>query len=244
MSARRLDTVTKQLANRVEELARDYHADFLQLDQIGAAGGFLCFDSNHGHSTPALAWTQGYTRLLTLLRDIGRTYNSQFWVWIEGAWELAGQHADGTQGGMWPFHPTAQRLAEVYHFTMPGHLVFGDAMFGGLPFWQGGLKNPAVVLLKKHAAFFSRSRFMSTFGLEYDNDVIDAVWYILREEAMLVVRNKTDRHLSAAVILLLSCLNDEPTEPMQIEMSIDPHGATAQTLRFGTICGARNPSCA
>ena len=34
--------------------------NFMQLDQIGAAPSFLCFGKNHGHSSPATAWKEGY----------------------------------------------------------------------------------------------------------------------------------------------------------------------------------------
>jgi hypothetical protein len=72
---------------------------------------------------------------------------------------------DLTQGGFWPFHPAAQVYPALYHYTFPHHPFFGDAILGGVPFWCGGFANPAVVLERRHRAFFAHSRYMDTVGL-------------------------------------------------------------------------------
>ena len=181
----------RQLEDRVTELARDFSADFIQLDQVGAAPGLLCFDASHGHSTPATAWGEGYHLLLSRVLAAARRYNPDFWIWIEGAWEGCGAEIDVSMGGPWSFHKEAVACPAIYRFSMPQHPVFGDAILGGVPIWQGGIGNPAVAVLKQHVGFFSNSRYMDTLGLTFDDTTVAATWHLSGDKAAVVIKNKT-----------------------------------------------------
>ncbi len=218
----------RQLEDRVAELTRDFGADSIQLDQVGAAPGLLCFDSSHGHSTPATAWAEGYHRLLSRVLAAGRRHNPDFWIWIEGAWEGCGAEVDVSMGGPWSFHKQAVACPEIYRFSVPGHPVFGDAILGGVPIWQRGLANPAVVALKQNVSFFSRSRYMDSLGLSFDDATVAATWHLLDDQAMVVIKNKTQAQVKCAVQMRPTsvmpfcpemCEHPDPTPAMDVQVS-------------------------
>lgn len=123
------------LIAQVLRVAGDYRGDGAQLDQIGAAPSGLCFDATHGHETPATAWAEGETTMLSRLRGELDPVNPSFALWIEGAWEGAGQYVDASQGGFWQDIPGAEPFPQLYRYTFPEHPLFGDSRMGGVPYW-------------------------------------------------------------------------------------------------------------
>ncbi len=125
----------RQMADEVLRVARDYGGAGVQLDQIGAAWSVLCFDKTHGHKTPATAWAEGHMELLEGVYKGARAINPDFVCWVEGVWEGSSQWVDMSQGGFWPDHPGSEPFAQLYHYTLPEHPLFGDARLGGVPYW-------------------------------------------------------------------------------------------------------------
>lgn len=194
----------KHLKDKVVELAEQYHGDFVQLDQIGAAPGLLCFDCSHGHATPASAWSKGYEKMLQQIIEAVRKINPGFWIWIEGNWENAGQYIDLQQGGFWNDVKEAEKFYELYRYTFPKHFMMGNAILGGVPFWQGNRSVWEVNYLKRNMNFYANSRYMDTKGLVFNREFLDVRWHLGMDEIIIIVKNKTDHIIEEEVTLNIS----------------------------------------
>lgn len=175
---------------KARELTSDYHADFIQLDQIGAARSFLCFDQSHGHKTPASAWAEGYPAFIERVTEAGREENPGFWTWCEGAWEGAGQYLDLQQGGFWKFNSYSEYFPELYRYTFPYHPLMGDGFLGGVSMWVGSEKLPGVKLIKDYSGFYLEARYMDDVGLaKPDDSNIVMKWHKADNAAAIVCKN-------------------------------------------------------
>ncbi|NLG25992.1 MAG: hypothetical protein GX558_11585, partial [Clostridiales bacterium] len=189
------------LADKAAELAGQYNADFVQLDQVGAARSYLCFDESHGHTSPADAWAEGYPRLIEAVNAAGRAHNPGFWSWCEGAWEGAGQYLQLQQGGFWPLHGESQYFPELYRYTFPDHPLMGDGWLGGVCMWVGGPDMPAVGLMKRHQDFYANARFMDTVGLAISGEGVRAKWHKAKRGVAVVARNDGSAAVEANLAL-------------------------------------------
>lgn len=189
------------MEDKARDLAGVYHADFIQLDQIGAAQSYLCFDAAHGHTSPATAWAQGYAEMIDRITAAGREYNPEFWTWCEGAWEGAGQHLDLQQGGYWKFNSASEYLPELYRFTFPYQPLMGTAWLGGVSMWVGTAANPAVKFIKVYKEFYLEARFMDTYGLIVSGEGIDAKWH-MGDRAVVIIAQNNSAEVSSAVFQL------------------------------------------
>lgn len=230
------------------KLVGEYHADFLQFDQVGAAGSTLCFEKSHGHRTPASAWAEGYAKMLETCIDAGRRINPSFWIWVEGSWELAGQYIDLQQGGYWKDNIGDLRCGEVYRYTFPDHYQMGGASMGGIPFWRGGRDIP---YLQAHAEFYAKARFMDTVGLQFPADNFEARWLMTDREIMITAQHRERAEVSGAVTLVLppelarlsvasaETLSGTPAADLRIEngvvtatFTVPPRGVEGINLKF------------
>lgn len=190
------------LISTVDRIAKVYHGDGVQLDQIGAASSFLCFNPKHGHSTPATAWAQGYTEMLKRIRSAAREINPDFWDWIEGAWEGAGQYVDLSQGGYWPDVPGATYFPRLFHYTIPEQPLFGDPGMGGIPYWCPTDIHRAMRINRVAGHLFLSGSYMDSAGLT-SNPKTEALWFRGRREAVVTVRNTGGQDQSFTVDLEL-----------------------------------------
>jgi hypothetical protein len=176
----------QHLVGEVLKVARDYGGDGAQLDQIGAAHSVLCFDRTHGHSTPATAWAEGYSKMLRDIRKTSREVNPRFWTWIEGAWEGAGQFVDASQGGFWADIPGVQTFPRLYRYTMPEHTMFGDSRMGDIPYWCPTDIHRAMRINAAAGDVFLHGRFMDDVGLTV-TPAAEVHWFRDRSGAVLTV---------------------------------------------------------
>lgn len=186
------------MEDKARELTGTYHADFIQLDQIGAAKSFLCFDASHGHTSPATAWAEGYAEFITRVTAAGRENNPDFWVWCEGAWEGAGQYLDLQQGGYWKFSSYSEYMPELYRYTFPDQPLMGTAWLGGVCMWVGSEAVPAVKLMRDYKEFYATARFMDTNGLHFEGDGVDAKWHLGNNAIVIIARNDGTEAADAA----------------------------------------------
>jgi hypothetical protein len=176
------------LHEEVRRAIEDYGADAVQLDQIGAASSMLCFNRDHGHSTPATAWAEGYLRLLRDLQRDMRRIRPHYWQWVEGTWEGSGQFIDGTQGGFWPSIPGVETFPQLYRYTHPEHPLFGDARMGGIPYWcpsditRNRRINAAI------GELFWNAEFLDDMGLTA-SDGAEVHWFLKGKQAVVTVFN-------------------------------------------------------
>ncbi len=194
------------IIDTVKRIAMDYHGDGVQLDQVGAAQSFLCFDRAHGHSTPATAWAQGYTEMLTGVRSAARKIDPDFWDWIEGAWEGAGQYVDLSQGGFWQAMPDAIYFPQMYRYTIPQDPMFGDARMGGVPYWCPTDIQRAKKIDDAVSPIFWHGEFMDNIGLS-SSPQTEVHWFRYKGQVVITVVNNNDASQDFDVRLELSQLN-------------------------------------
>jgi len=58
--------------------------DAIYLDQISEMRSYLCFDPNHGHTTPATAYYEGYSQLLNDISNVMDRYGQDWFLLCEG----------------------------------------------------------------------------------------------------------------------------------------------------------------
>jgi hypothetical protein len=206
----------QHLIGEVLKVARDYHGDGVQLDQVGAAGSVLCFDRSHGHTTPATAWAEGYMRMLRDIRKASREVNPRFWTWIEGAWEGAGQFVDASQGGFWADLPGVETFPRLYRYTMPEHIMFGDARMGDIPYWCPTDIHRAMRINAAAGEVFRQGRFMDDVGLTV-TPAAEVHWFRDRSRAVLTVVGAGQTEQTYALRVDLSALG-QTTAPKSAKM--------------------------
>lgn len=195
----------RHLTREVLRVARGYGGDGVQLDQIGAAWAVLCFESTHGHATPASAWASGHMALLDAITRTVRAVNPNFVCWTEGAWEGAGQYVDLSQGGFWPDHPGSKPFPQMYRYTLPEHPLFGDATLGGVPYWCPTDLARARRIGERVASVFLDGDFRDDLGLTVTGPG-EAHWFRQGDEAVLCVLNRAGDNQTFDVVL-------KPTPP-------------------------------
>lgn len=144
--------------------ARDYGFSGVQWDQLGAFPSQFCTDWSHGH-THSGAGAQGMLELSRRIwRDPKYAVPSDFYIWYEGASDVAAQNLHMGHAGydMWmPFG-----FPEMIATTFPDCIFSGD--YPVLP----GTSGPAVVRARRSVelAFLTRSR-LGASASEYGRKV-------------------------------------------------------------------------
>ena len=180
----------------------EYGAEFVQLDQIGAASSVLCFNPNHGHRTPATAWGEGYPALLKEIQTEARKLNPLFWDWVEGAWEGAGPYIDLSQGGYWESIVGTVTFPEMVRYTLPDQPLFGDARMGGTPFWCPTDIHRAARIDTVAGKLMREATFMDNIGLSSDPQT-EVHWFRGKTQVVLTGANlsKTDHTVTITMDL-------------------------------------------
>jgi hypothetical protein len=173
------------LVDQYRTIITKFHAHGAQIDQTSCTPAVFCFDSSHGHRTPAANWLTGTDTLLKRLRDLYRGLDPDFFVWAEGCSERFSQFYDVNQGhGEGQDWSAGESAPEQFHYTFPDFLCTGmcDSIeemcqtYGqGKPFDIhsrhlnepdfAGLLRKLVALRKKEPDYFLRGRFMDNVGL-------------------------------------------------------------------------------
>lgn len=178
--------------------------NFMQLDQIGAAPSFLCFGKDHGHSSPATAWKEGY--LDGYLKNMsGLCEQYGIWYWTEGVWEGASQYVQVShRAKMYGSEEPSEDCPEYYEFTFPGYRLWGDAWSGGVPVWNYAPGADGVKILKENADFYLGSAYRDTYGLTNAGSEAQCVWNYNKElnEIMILVRGNASDAKSAVTVKL------------------------------------------
>ena len=178
--------------------------NFMQLDQIGAAPSFLCFGKNHGHSSPATAWKEGYLDgYLKNMSGLSEQYG--IWYWTEGVWEGASQYVQVShRAKMYGSEEPSEDCPEYYEFTFPGYRLWGDAWSGGVPVWNYAPGSDGVKILKGNSDFYLDSIYRDTYGLSNNCNDARCVWNYnqkLNEVIILGQGNTSGNQLTATIKL-------------------------------------------
>ena len=115
-----------KMASEVGRIAREFGAHAIQIDQISCNTGFLCFDSNHPHSTPATNFLPGVSAMLRRIRETHRAVDPDFFTWCEGCHERFGQYYDVNQGHGEEFTwQIGESTPEQFSYNYPDYIVTG-----------------------------------------------------------------------------------------------------------------------
>jgi hypothetical protein len=103
---------------------RDYGFDGIFLDQPGSYYAELCYNGNHGHSSPATAWGGGYLEIFRRIYADARKIKPEFAIWSEGMNDAYSQYLDyhTDKNPVWvPMraHPEVETFVEMWRYTMP-----------------------------------------------------------------------------------------------------------------------------
>lgn len=178
--------------------------NFMQLDQIGAAPSFLCFGKNHGHSSPATAWKEGYLDgYLKNMSSLSEKYG--VWYWTEGVWEGASQYVQVShRAKMYGSEEPSVDSPEYFEFTFPGYRLWGDAWSGGVPLWNYAPGADGVKILKGNTDFYLGSIYRDTYGLIFEGSDAESVWNYNEElgEVIILTKGNIEQNKSIVTIKL------------------------------------------
>lgn len=106
-----------------------YGADCVFLDQTaGGPGSFLCFDTRHGHPSPAFASGPGKVALSAQARQLVTGAGADAALGAEYITDAILQHYDFTIPFGMGFFPGGQHFGEMYRYTFPEDVIFSQYM--------------------------------------------------------------------------------------------------------------------
>jgi hypothetical protein len=116
------------IVGQVIHCLRDYHFDGIFLDQPGSYYAELCYNKNHGHSTPASAWGPGLLEIFRRIHEEGKKINPEFAIWTEGMNDVYGQYLDyhTDKNPVWApmrIHPEVETFVEMWRYTLPWYIT-------------------------------------------------------------------------------------------------------------------------
>ena len=174
-----------------ERLFGEYGIDYMQMDQVGAAPGFLLYNRDSGYSDPAKAWSEGIFRMLQAVNDAVIRFNKRGFTFIEGAWDGATQFCGLLQGGEFVGDKFgSEYFPEFFSYTMYDRWIRGDIMTGTSPLWVGTLKDASVRLMRVCKDYIIGARFMDMVGLEFDRKDIKVTWRDSEKGILVAVQKK------------------------------------------------------
>jgi hypothetical protein len=179
-------TYQDALFDNVHRLVLDYHAGAAQIDQVACTPAEFCYDTTHGHTTPANNWLAPTDAYLKRIHDFYRAHDPDFFVWAEGTSERYGRfyevHQHHGEEGTWT---VGDSLPEQFRYTYPDFLLTGIAdgipalchTYGqGKPFdfhWRRfdnkdwvWLITRLIAVRKAEPEYFLRGRFLDTVGVD------------------------------------------------------------------------------
>jgi len=116
------------IVGQVMHCLRDYHFDGIFLDQPGSYYAELCYNKNHGHTTPANAWGPGLLEIFRRIHEEGKKINPEFAIWTEGMNDVYGQYLDycSDKNPVWApmrIHPEVETFVEMWRYTLPWYIT-------------------------------------------------------------------------------------------------------------------------
>jgi hypothetical protein len=116
------------IVGQVMHVLQDYRFDGIFLDQPGSYYAELCYNRNHGHSTPANAWGSGLLEIFRRIHEDGKKINPEFAIWTEGMNDVYGQYLDyqTDKNPLWApmrIHPEVVTFVEMWRYTLPWYIT-------------------------------------------------------------------------------------------------------------------------
>jgi hypothetical protein len=120
------------ITSEATRIIKDYHIDGLFIDQPGSYYAELCYNKNHGHSTPANAWGPGLLQMFREIREETRKITPESFLYTEGMNDAYGQYIDfhyDKNPLSWAdmsIHPERETFAEMWRYTLPSYITSGE----------------------------------------------------------------------------------------------------------------------
>ncbi len=176
-------------------------ADGLYLDQISCMPAALCYNAEHGHSSPATAYAEGYDSILQKITAVMRQYSDNFIILCEGTCDAYLKYIDVCAGNFTRLMDYADYAkGEVGRYILPtyfygrrtsltssmeassyGHaFVLANGIFAEN---QNAFAKRLAELMYDNPSVYFHGRFMDQRGLA---DVADSVYasLFLSEDGM------------------------------------------------------------
>lgn len=234
------DTLRQQI-----DLVMGLGASGILFDQIAGDPPFLCFDQNHPHRKPDMAF-DGKVQLLKRLQDYAAARDPEFVIMSELACDAYLACVDLSHG--YATHPTPDQTSlrnypELYKYTFPEHRITsrGAASITEINYvFAAGLmmesfrrlESPEKEYLTSLAKlrlklnrFFAEGTFVDTDGLRVQPDGLVAKVFVANtgDERAIVVFNPTEQPCQAAVMV------DRQLEAWQLVSPRAPDAGQMQT---------------
>jgi hypothetical protein len=105
------------------EMARTYGVNGLMYDQIAGRPPYICFDKDHLHSKPSLAFGPGKLQNLLRLRDLIKARDPEFAFLHELVVDVFTGIGDITQPVNYGFVPMPESFGEMFKYTFPDRII-------------------------------------------------------------------------------------------------------------------------
>jgi hypothetical protein len=105
------------------EMALKYGVTGLMYDQIAGRPPYICYDKDHMHSKPSLAFGPGKLQNLLKLRDLIKAHDPDFAFLHELNVDVFTGIADITQPVNYGFVPMPESFGEMFKYTFPDRII-------------------------------------------------------------------------------------------------------------------------
>lgn len=195
---------------------RDCGTDALWFDQMMEMPAVLCFDRNHGHTTPATAFSEGYRMMMEEMQALMEKDGDYLFA-VEGVCDAYMQYID-VAGMMWArlLGFDSESRPEVTRYTLPITILglpgygkrgsaegaYGRAFVMGEPFLVTADKNHQLAILtqqyRDYPEIYGAGIFRDTVGITIEEESILA-GVIMAEEggkAAVHLYNPTEKEIA------------------------------------------------
>lgn len=192
-------------------------ADGLYLDQISCMPAALCYNGDHGHSTPATAYAEGYDEILQDITKVMQKYNDNFIILCEGTCDAYIRYIDVCAGNFTRLMDYADYAkTEVGRYILPtyfygrrtslnssmeatsyGHaFVLANGIFAQN---QNTLAKRLADLMYANPSVYFHGRFMDQRGLVDVAELVYTSLFLSDDETIAAIHLFNDNNASIAV---------------------------------------------
>jgi hypothetical protein len=105
------------------EMARKYGVTGVMYDQIAGRPPYICYDKNHMHTKPSMAFGPGKLKNLLALRDLIKAADPEFAFLHELNVDVFTGIGDITQPVNYGFVPMPESFGEMFKYTFPDRII-------------------------------------------------------------------------------------------------------------------------
>lgn len=112
-------------------IIKEYHFDDLFVDQPGSYYAELCYNREHGHNNPTMAWGPGYLNLFQKIREAVMQVKPDCVIYTECMNDVYGQYLDYHMDKNPTFdpmkiHPEMETFVEIWRYMLPDQIIINN----------------------------------------------------------------------------------------------------------------------